>query len=102
MPLSIPNPSSLRVCIRTERTLAHSLLVCQCRDLGGEEAVGSWDNGPADSGGDGPRRRADPQAELRRHQRRGRRQLGGGHERRQDEPHLAHRQLHPQAQELPL
>ena len=77
-------------------------LVCYCRDLGGEEAVGCRDNRPADSGGDGPRRREDAQAELRRHQRRGRRQLGGGRQRRQDEPHLAHRQLHPQAQELPL
>lgn len=74
------------------------------RDLGGEEAVGRRDNRPAHPGSDGPHRRPDAQEELRRHQRRGWSQLGGGSEfePRQDEPDLAHRQLHAQAPELPL
>jgi hypothetical protein len=33
--------------------------ILSSRDLGGEEAVGGRDNRPADSGSDGPHRRAD-------------------------------------------
>jgi hypothetical protein len=64
--------------------------------------VGGRGPGSADPGGDGARGRADAQAQLRRHQRGDRSQLGGGPRRRPAQPHLAPRQLHAQAQELLL
>lgn len=78
------------------------IYVVLCRYFSGEAAVGGWDNGHIDLRGNRPHWRADAQTEVCRRQCGDRRQLGGGRQWREDEPHLAHRQLHPQAQKLPL
>uniref|UniRef100_A0A453SEP7 Amine oxidase domain-containing protein n=1 Tax=Aegilops tauschii subsp. strangulata TaxID=200361 RepID=A0A453SEP7_AEGTS len=87
---------------RRQRPQGHHSRRRHVRDLGGEAAVGRRGEGPADPGGDGPRGRADAQAQLWRAQRGDRRQLGGGPQRGQGEPHLAHGQRQPQAPQLLL